>query len=300
MTNRREFILASGAAATALAVPSPRRLLAEGDSIRSRPIPSTGEMLPIVGLGNAEAFSGGDLELTAELIDILLERGGAYVDTSGISRFTVSEVVRNAGIEDELFIGTYIDVLDEAAARQEADAVRAAQGGGPLDLVLTRNVFEFGRHRAIFEGLKADGIARYVGVARHQQQYHAEMMKLIAAGAVDFIQVNYSMLEPQAAERLLPMARDEGVAVLVNRPFVNGDYFRIVQGQDLPAWAAEFDCESWAQFSLKYILSHSAVTCALTETSNPRHAIDNLGAGTGRLPDQPTRERMRRLIEDLA
>jgi diketogulonate reductase-like aldo/keto reductase len=118
------------------------------------------------------------------------------------------------------------------------------------------------------------------------------MQKMMATGTVDFLQVNYSPLEPGADQQVLPMALDQGVAVTINRPFINGDYFSLVRDQPLPEWAAQFDCDSWAQFSLKFILSHPAVTCVLTETANPRHALDNIGAGFGRLPDEKTRQRM--------
>jgi diketogulonate reductase-like aldo/keto reductase len=114
------------------------------------------------------------------------------------------------------------------------------------------------------------------------------------------VQVNYSMMEPEAADELLPMAQEKGIAVVINRPFMNGDYFGLIKGQALPPWAAEFDCESWAQFSLKYILANPAVNCVLTETANPRHVLDNLGAGYGKLPDEATRKRMRTLILGLA
>ena len=125
------------------------------------------------------------------------------------------------------------------------------------------------------------------------------MIELMKTGTLDVLQVNYSMLEPEAAERVLPTALDQGVAVTINRPFINGRYFSVVSGKTLPEWASEFDCESWAQFSLKYILSHPAVSCVLTETENPKHAIDNLRAGLGRLPDEKMRQRMREHLLSL-
>jgi diketogulonate reductase-like aldo/keto reductase len=125
------------------------------------------------------------------------------------------------------------------------------------------------------------------------------MMTLMKTGTVDFLQVNYSPFETDADERILPMARDLGVAVTINRPFMNGEYFRIVRGQALPDWAADFDCESWAQFSLKFILSHPAVNCVLTETANPVHARDNLGAGLGALPDEAMRQKMVKLLRSF-
>ena len=146
---------------------------------------------------------------------------------------------------------------------------------------------------------KEDGLTRHIGVARQSSKHYGAMMGLMETGTVDFLQVNYSMLETEAADRILPMAMDKGVAVTINRPFINGDYFDIVRGRELPGWAADFDCESWAQFSLKFILSHPAVTCVLTETANPKHALDNLGAGFGRLPDEQQRERMLSLIKSF-
>ena len=126
------------------------------------------------------------------------------------------------------------------------------------------------------------------------------MMDLINDGALDFIQVNYSMMEPEAANEILPLAQEKGVAVVINRPFMNGNYFGMVSGQKLPEWAADFDCETWAQFALKFILSHPAVNCAITETSSPEHAIDNIGAGFGRMPDENDRKRLAAHIRSLS
>jgi aryl-alcohol dehydrogenase-like predicted oxidoreductase len=125
------------------------------------------------------------------------------------------------------------------------------------------------------------------------------MMKMMETGTVDFLQVNYSPLETEADQQVLPMALDKGVAVTINRPFINGEFFSRVRGHELPEWAAEFDCDSWAQFSLKFILSNPAVTCVLTETANPKHALDNIGAGFGRLPDEKTRQRMVQYLNNL-
>ena len=272
-------------------------MLAAGqDRLPTRQIPSTDETLPVVGLGNAEVFTSGDMALSRELVEILLEFGGSYIDTTGPSRFTIADVVRQLDADQQTFVGTYVDESSDAAARRDVDSVIAAQGGEPLDLLLTRNIGEYASRADDYRRLKEEGLTRYVGVARHQQRYHAPMMRLIESGAVDFVQVNYSMLEPEADERLLPMARDKGVAIITNRPFINGQWFSIVRDRPLPEWAADFDCNSWAQFSLKFILSHPAVNCVLTETSNPRHAVDNLGGGIGRLPDAAIRRRMLELV----
>jgi len=300
LKNRREFIRYSGAALAALTAPLPvSSYSAAQTQLPTRPIPGTSEALPIVGLGNSKAFSSGDLELSRQLLDIFMEKGGAYVDTSGTGRFTVRQVMRERKAQDKLFLGTYVNATDEPAGLAELKSVQEAQAGSPIDLVLTRNVNDFAAHPDKFRRWKDEGVTRHVGVARPNERFYEIMMKMMAAGTVDFVQVNYSMLETEAEDRLLPMARDKGIAVLINRPFINGKYFSIVKGATLPEWAAEFDCHSWAQFSLKFILAHPAVNCVLTETANPKHVIDNLDAGFGRLPDEKTRQRMVEVIRSL-
>ena len=299
MTTRRDLLRAAGAAT--LLLPWAGNILSGSEPrLPKRPIPGTDEFLPIVGYGNSQAFRSGDLELSRQLIDILLDRGGSYIDAGGSSALLLAGIMREKNAHDELFLGTYINSLDEETMRREAKQVMEAQdGNAPLDLVLSAKLEEFGANADKFRRLKDDRLASFVGVARHRASYHQEMMNLMEASVVDFVQVNYSMLEPEAEERLLPMAQDKGVAILVNRPFVNGEYFPLVKGHELPSWAAEYDIHSWAQFSLKFIVSHPAVTCVLTETSKPAHAVDNLAGGMGRMPDEETRQRMRELIGNL-
>lgn len=297
MIKRREFLHLSGAALAVCSAPFDAAESADQARMAQRQIPGTNETLPIVGLGNSEPFGRGDFDLSQQLVDLLLDRGGSYIDTTGQSRFTVAEIMRDANLQQRLFVGTYVEEQDDPSVRAEISAVREAQGdGAPLDLLLTRNIDDYIARSSQYLQLKADGLTRYVGVARHQAQYHERMIQLMEAGAVDFLQVNYSMLEPEAGESLLPIAQEKNVAILVNRPFMNGDYFGLVRDRELPGWAEEFDCQSWAQFALKWILGHPAVNCVLTETSNPRHAVDNLGGGIGQLPDQATRDRMRALL----
>ena len=147
-------------------------------------------------------------------------------------------------------------------------------------------------------GWKDQGLARYIGVSRNHQKHYDDIIKLMETGTVDIVQVNYSAFETEAEDRILPMAMDKGIAVTINRPFLNGEYFSRVAGQELPAWAADFDCQSWAQLSLKYILS--AVTCVIAETSDPEHAVDNIGAGFGRMPDASERQRIAAYLAELA
>jgi diketogulonate reductase-like aldo/keto reductase len=299
MTNRRDFIRKTATIASLLALPAswPTALLAQ-QQLRRNPIPGTGDSLPVIGLGNSNAFRTNDVPGSTALIKLFNERGGAYVDCSGNSRFVVAKVARTLGIGNDLFLGTYFAGDDEHSMRENIQRLIEITGKNQLDLVQSYPEFAEPNWN-IFQKWKDEGLTKYIGVARHRESYYETMMKMMGTGTVDFLQVNYSPLETAADKQVLPMALDKGVAVTINRPFVNGEFFSRVRGHELPAWAAEFDCESWAQFSLKFILSNPAVTCVLTETANPGHALDNIGAGFGRLPDEKTRQRMVQYLSNL-
>ena len=296
MTTRRDLLKYMMGTGCLLAAPLARAASASApETLPKRTIPKSGESLPIVGLGNSNAFRQGDLPASTALIGLFHERGGAYVDCSGSSRFVVADVANRLGIGRDLFLGTYFMDSDEAAMRANIRRLLELTGKERLDLVQAYPEFAV-PNWSMFRQWKDEGLTRHIGIARHRSSYYDAMVDLMATGTVDILQVNYSPLETEAEQRVLPAAADHGVAVTINRPFINGAYFDRVRGHDLPGWAAEFDCESWAQFSLKFILAHPAVTCVLTETANPRHAADNIGAGFGRLPDGPTR---RRIVEHL-
>lgn len=292
--NRRHVLQAGAGLATLAVMPS-----AAGERMPARPIPGTDQTLPIIGLGNSNAFREGDVELSRSLLGILLDHGGAYVDCGGSSRFVVASVAADMGAADRLFLGTYFADEDEARMRGDAHVLLETMGKPALDLMQSYPEFAV-PNWDLFRRWKDEGLTRYIGVARHQPRYYDAMMKLMETGTVDFLQVNYSPVETEAEERILPMAMDLGVAVTINRPFMNGRYFSLVRGHELPGWAREFDCETWAQFSLKFIVSHPAVNCVLTETANPKHALDNLGAGFGRLPDSAMRRRIVEHLQQLA
>ncbi len=288
--NRRRFLQSGAALAALCALPVEAR-----DRLPTRPIPGTDETLPIVGLGNSNAFREGDVQASRGLLKILVEHGGAYVDCAGPSRFVVATAAAEMMAGNDLFLGTYFADDDEAKMRADASLLLDTTGKPALDLMQAYPEFAV-PNWDMFRRWKDEGLTRYIGVARHQPRYYDVMMKLMQTGTVDFVQVNYSPFETEAEERILPMARELGVAVTINRPFMNGRYFSLVGGHGLPGWAADFDCQTWAQFSLKFILSHPAVNCVLTETANPSHAMDNLGAGFGRLPEPAER---RRIVEHL-
>ncbi len=298
MIDRREFTCSAGSAALLAALPLQLRALSR-IALPHRAIPGSEETLAIVGLGNARVFYQGVMETSREHIRIFLDHGGSYVDTGWDARETVGKIMRANDAHEQLFLGTYIEGEDLPSMRAEIRRLLDIQGGASLDLVQVMEVEDFSRRREQFAALKEEGLTRYLGVARYAKEFYPLMMKLMEDGALDFIQINYSVMEPEAADDILPLAQETGTAVISNRPFINGEYFGLVSDQKLPEWAAEFDCQSWAQFSLKYILAHPAVNCVLTETSNPKHAIDNLSAGFGRLPDIDQRQRMETVIRAL-
>lgn len=291
MINRRQFLAATGASAL-FGYP------AAASTLNMREIPGRGESLSAVGLGNSVAFREGDAATARKLLQTYFDRGGRYVDCGGSSAELVASTARELGFKDQAFLGVYLSGGEADQSTHFARALLEIAGKDSIDLV---HAFpEDGvPNWEQFRRWKDEGLARYIGLARHRPKFYEMMMSVMQTGTLDFLQVNLSPLETDAEERILPMALDKGVAVTINRPFINGEYFSVVRGKELPEWAAEFDCHSWAQFSLKYVLSHPAVTCVLTETANPRHVEDNLGGGIGRLPDDKTRAQMRQLIQSF-
>jgi len=299
MTNRRDFIRKTATITSALALPASwSTVLLAQQQLPRRLIHGTSDSLPVIGLGNSNAFRQNDVPGSTALIKLFHEKGGAYVDCSGDSRFIVANVASSLDIGNALFLGTYFTGDDERAMGENIHRLLEITGKKQLDLVHSYPEFAEPNWN-MFRKWKDEGLTKYIGVARHHKSYYETMMKMMETGTVDFLQVNYSPLETLADRQVLPMALEKGVAVTINRPFINGEFFSRVRAHELPAWAAEFDCESWAQFSLKFILSHPAVTCVLTETANPKHAQDNIGAGFGRLPDEKTRQRMVQYLQSL-
>ena len=298
MTDRREFIQSAAALALLAGTPAVARSDARL-TLPGRLIPGTDETLPTIGMGNSNAFRQGDKEASWNVIRVFQEHGSRYIDVGGPSRFVVADVVREHDLADSVFLGSYFSGEDDVPSHDEAKRLLEMTGKPALDLM--HNYPEDAvPYWDTFRRWKDEGLTRYIGIARHRSEYYDMMMGLMETGTVDFLQVNYSLLETEAEERILPLAMDKGIAVTINRPFLNGQYFGVVRGKELPEWAADFDCESWAQFSLKFILSHPAVNCVLTETANPKHARDNLEAGLGRMPDEKERQKMLAHMRSLA
>lgn len=293
--NRRDLIRDAVVAGAALSLSS--AVAFETAKLPTRPIPSSGEPLPIIGLGNSQYFRDGDYENSKKLLDVLIDYGGSLIDAWAPFQEILGKYMHERNARRRLFLANNMEAASESSLAADIRYTKEAQGKAVLDLLQLPNPGDFKAQWRLLREAKDKGHARYIGLAVSQSRYYKQVASLIKSGSADFIQMNYSLLEPESGEHLVPLAGDKGVAVIVNRPFVNGRYFPLVKNQELPAWAADFDCDSWAQFSLKFILGDPAVNCVITETGNVQHAIENLSAGFGRLPDEASRARMLALMQ---
>jgi len=299
--SRRNFLLCTAALVTAPWFESNAFARA---NYPTRAIPLSGEQLPVIGLGSTKAVSqlqANDTAVLKGVLRALLDGGGKVVDTWSQDANTdqlTGEALQADGMVKDLFLATKVDAVGAEAGRAMIERTRRLFGKVP-DLVQVISLRDLKTQWALLKETKAAGQARYIGATVSRDAQHADMMAFMRAERPDFIQVNYSVVETQAETGVLPLAAELGIAVLINRPFMNGSYFSRVRGATLPAWAAEFDCHSWAHFSLKYILAHPAVTCVLTETTKPKHMRENLDAAYGRFPDAATRKKMREVVEFL-
>jgi aryl-alcohol dehydrogenase-like predicted oxidoreductase len=279
---------------------------AQASAILKRPIPRSGELLPAVGVGTWQTF---DVGATAperaelkEVLRLLVQSGGSVVDSSpmyGNAEGVVGDLAAELGLRGKLFFATKVWTRGrDSGIRQMNDSFRRMRTRR-MDLMQVHNLQDLSTHAKALREWKSAGRIRYIGITHYHEGAHAELEQLVKTREWDFVQFNYSMAERAAESRLLPACADSGTAVIVNRPFSTGSLFPRVRGRDLPAWAAEFDCGSWAQFFLKYILGHPAVTCAIPGTRRVVHLRDNVQAGLGRLPDAATRKRMAEYLERL-
>jgi diketogulonate reductase-like aldo/keto reductase len=303
-TTRREFLALASAAGAALAGGVPLAALAE-QTMPQRRIPSTGELLPVIGLGSSkpvEQIAKNGEEPLAAVLRALVAHGGKLVDTwprdpgndAGFGR-----VASLPDLRDKLFVTTKIDQVGKEAGLAQFRETQRLYQREKLDLVQIFSLTDLDVHWPTLKDLKAAGDARYIGVTVAESRLYEQLERFLMREKPDFIQVNYSITERESAKRILPFAADRGLAVLINRPFMNGTYFDKLKDRPLPDWAAEFDCKTWAQFSLKYILANPAVTCVLTETSDPQHMADNAQTSLGPVPNAAQRERMGAFIDTV-
>ena len=272
-------------------------------AIRQSPIPSSGERIPAVGVGTWRTFDvGASAAERAPLKEVLRQfvgLGGRVVDSSpmyGAAESVVGDLATDLAITDKLFLATKVWTRGRDAGVSQMEQSLRRLRTRRIDLMQIHNLLDWRTHLRTLRDWKQAGRIRYLGVTHYTSSAYDELEEVLRGEALDFVQVNYSLGEREAERRILPLARDRQVAVLVNRPFSEGGLFQRVRGQTLPTWAAEFDCESWAQFFLKWILAHPAVTCVIPGTGRPQHLVDNMNAGLGKLPDAATRKRMTALV----
>jgi len=275
------------------------------ESMRTRAIPSSGEALPVIGLGTYEVFdvagSEEQLENCRTIVDLLLDRGGSLIDSSPMynrSEGVVGTVLAAGGRREEAFLATKVWTDGEAAGRRQMQQSCERMHTDVIDLMQVHNLRDLDTHFATIRDWQADARIRYSGLTHYRAAALDDMATAMRRYRPQFIQINYSLGEREADTRVLPLARDLGIAVLINRPYMAGRLFARVRGRPLPDWATGF-ANSWGQFFLKYIVAHDAVTCVIPATGDPRHMLDNLGAGSGPLPDTATRARMVRFFDAL-
>jgi aryl-alcohol dehydrogenase-like predicted oxidoreductase len=303
--SRRDLVaLSAGAAAGALMRGNPARAQVNAP-ILARPIPHSGEMLPVVGVGTTVVFNvGDDAGKRAELrkvLEALVAGGGKAIDTApsyGTAETVIGDILQ-PDLRYKVFLATKVAVRNRASTIAEMQRSQQRLQTRKVDLEQLHNVRDANSDLGLLREWKAAGICRYFGITTSFNGDHEALAAVTAREKPDFVQVNYSITDREAEKRALPAAKEAGAAVLINLPFGRGGLFQLVRGKPLPDWAAEFDAATWGQFFLKFLLSYEAVTAVIPGTAKAEHMADNLGAGRGRMPDAAMRARMAAFIDGL-
>ncbi len=300
--NRRNALHLLAATAALLRLPAHAQKTNGTQTMTTRKIPSSGESLPVIGIGTWQSFDvGADAATRAPLEEVLREfvaLGGKLIDSSpmyGKSEEVAGDLIAKLGLREKLFVATKVWTSGKAAGvAQMEDSLKRLKidKARPIELMQVHNLLDVETHLRTLADWKREGRVRYIGVTHYTPSAYDAVAKVIAAHTVDFLQINYSVGEREAEQRLLPLARERGIAVIINRPFAGGELFRRLRATPLPSFAAEIDCTSWAQLMLKFVVSHPAVTCAIPATARIEHLRDNMGAGVGRMPDEKMRARI--------
>jgi aryl-alcohol dehydrogenase-like predicted oxidoreductase len=270
----------------------------------TRRIPSSGEKLPVVGLGTWQTFDVDPAQSSplAEVLSTFAKLGGRVIDSSpmyGRAEQVIGDLLTKLKLRDSLFLATKVWTRGQQAGIDSMERSFARLQTKTIDLMQVHNLVDVETQLQTIQEWKAQGRFRYLGVTHYEAGAFAEVAKILGREKLDFVQINYSIMERKAEEKILPLAQERGIAVIINRPFGGGNLFSRVRGKPLPDFAAEFDCTSWAQFFLKWIVAHPAVTCAIPATNNVQHLQDNMHASVGKLPDAKTRQRMIEAVSSL-
>jgi aryl-alcohol dehydrogenase-like predicted oxidoreductase len=310
MVSRREWLRLTAGAGTALAL-DPRWLAAAQQPLLTRAVPSTGEKLPLVGLGSSATFSqvarSEDDQALREVLRTLVDSGGKVFDTApayGASEEVAGRIAHELGVTSRIFWATKVNVArggpaDPAAAREQIESSFRRLRTERIDLIQVHNLADVPTHLAVLRELKEQNRIRYLGVTTTSEGQYANLASVMRNEPIDFIGVDYAIDNREAEQLILPLAAERKIGVLVYLPFGRRRLWNRVAGREVPDWAREFDANSWAQFFLKFVASHPAVTVITPATSQGRHMADNLGAATGRLPDDAMRNRMIELVNAL-
>jgi aryl-alcohol dehydrogenase-like predicted oxidoreductase len=313
MISRRDWLKYTGVAGSLL-LANPQLLFAasSGEMLR-RTIPSSGEKIPMMGLGSSATFSrlagSGEVDALREVLRTLTANGGTVFDTApsyGDSEEVAGEIVNDLGVQETIFWATKVNVAprgggkaDPAAARAQIETSFKRIGTPTIDLIQVHNLADIPTQLPILEELKEEGRVRYIGTTSTDSDSYDYLVEVMREEPLDFIGVDYAVDNRESAKTILPLAQERGIGVLVYLPFGRTRLWDRVEGQELPEWAAEFDASSWAQFFLKFVAAHPAVTAITPATSKPHHMLDNIGGAIGRLPDAAMQERMIEFIDGL-
>lgn len=313
MITRRDYLKYSALASAASTLQSSVLWALDGETPITRTIPSSGEELPIVGLGSSATFSSvarsDDVSALQDVLRILFENGGSVFDTApsyGASEEVAGTIVQKINATEKVFWATKVNVVERGSDSANPDAARAQIersfqhiGKDPIDLIQVHNLADISTQMSILKELKAEGRVRYIGTTSTRTRHYPYLAKVMREEPIDFIGVDYAVDNRESAKTILPLAQDLGIAVLAYVPFGRTRLWRRVAGRKMPTWTTEFGANTWAQFFIKYVAAHPAITVVTPATSKPKHMLDNLAAGVGELPDETTRRRMERLIESL-
>ncbi len=314
MLTRRECLALTANTCAALAL-KPRLLAAQDSGLITRPIPSTGEQLPIIGLGGAYTFSriasSEETDVLRDVLQTMVDAGGTVFDTApgygrGASEAVAGRIVRELGIEDRVFWATKLNAAGFGGGSADPDTARAQVETSferfprePIDLNQVHNLADMATQFSILREVKEQGRLRYIGATSTSKRQYEALEEYMLNEPLDFIGIDYSVDNVSAEDRIFRVAQDQGIAVMVYLPFGRTRLWERVEGRDVPEWAADFGAESWAQFFLKFAASHPAVTVVTPGTSKPHHMLDNMGAALGRLPDESERRRMVEYVDAL-
>ena len=313
MITRRDWLRLTATAGAALSL-NPRMLEAlQTQELITRAIPSSGERIPVVGLGSSATFASvarsEDVTALRDVLRALVDNGGSVFDTApsyGASEEVAAGIVNDIGIKDRVFWATKVNVVgrgggsaDPAAARAQIEQSFARVRKDPIDLIQVHNLGDPPTQIGILREMKEAGRVKYIGMTSTSQERYPDLAAVMRNEPIDFIGVDYAVDNREAAETILPLAQDRGIGVLIYAPFGRTRLWNRVAGREVPTWAHEFDAHTWAQFFLKFVVAHPAVTAATPATSRPSNMIDNLGGGRGRLPDAAALRRMAEYVDAL-